>query len=944
MPSRILIGREQELALVEGFLAGIEQGPSAFVLFGDAGIGKTILWEAGVEDARGRVARVLACRGVEAEASLSFAGLSDLLGDVLEESLPSLVVPRRRALEIALLLAEPGDKGPDVHAIGLAVLDVLRELGKAGSVLLAIDDLQWLDPASSAVLQVALRRLRDDPIGLLTTVRATSAQRLPLELERSISQERLTSVVLDPLSEGAVHHLLRGRVGLELSRSELTHVHGTCGGNPFFALELGLEYVRSQASAGSVAALRVPDSLRALLGGRLAELPSTDNDILVYVAALGRPTVELVADAHGDRARVEATLDAAVAHGLLEVEDSRLRFAHPLLASVCYELASTSKRRAVHKVLAEVVPDLEERARHLALAAEGADAATAAELDAAAEQAAARGAPAAAAELCELAAELTPGGGAPARQRRLRSAGFRRLAGDVGHAAALLEKLLTEAPAGEERADILLGLVMNQRADTPRLFEFYEQALVNAVGDDARAARILSWRAGAHLYAGAGTAALTDARAALAKAERAGDPFLLALTIARAGMAEAYAAEITPGLLERGVDIEQQRRLVPEYNESPRYALARLLVRQGEVDRARDLFEELEVQALDFGDESTRLMVLWPLSMLEWVAGRWSRALQHAASAYELTEQTQHPQARTWVGRAKALIEADLGLVDEARASAEECLEFCRASSKEASAIFTTAVLGRLELSLGNVETAGSYLRDLPARLLVGGMTDPAQPVWADAIETLVALGELEQAGTYVVEFEANAQRLGSPLALEAAHRCRGLLAAALGDSAAGITVLERILAERPEPRWPFERARTLLCLGSARRRAKQKRPARDALEQALAVFEDLGAPFWAERARTELRRIGGRRPASAKLTETEVRVAELAAAGRSNKEIASELFVSVHTVAAHLSRVYGKLGVHTRSQLSSRFATQAAHAQNAADGRAKTSIDAQKM
>jgi len=130
-----------------------------------------MLWQAGVAEARGRVECVLTCRGIEGEASLSFAGLSDLLGGVLEEVLPQLVAPRRRALEVALLLVEPGTEASDAHAVGLAVLDVLRALADRGPVLLALDDAQWLDPASAGVLQIALRRLRDEPIGLLITFR-----------------------------------------------------------------------------------------------------------------------------------------------------------------------------------------------------------------------------------------------------------------------------------------------------------------------------------------------------------------------------------------------------------------------------------------------------------------------------------------------------------------------------------------------------------------------------------------------------------------------------------------------------------------------------------------------------------------------------------------------------------------------------------------------------
>ena len=167
-----IIGRDEALSAVRGFISRVGDGPGALVLSGEAGIGKTILWEVGVEEARERFSRVLTCRGVEAEASFAFAGLSELLAGVVGEVALELVPPRRRALEVALQLAEPGDTAPDAHVIGLALLDALQALADPGGpVLVAVDDAQWLDPASASVMQIAFRRLREERIGLLATVR-----------------------------------------------------------------------------------------------------------------------------------------------------------------------------------------------------------------------------------------------------------------------------------------------------------------------------------------------------------------------------------------------------------------------------------------------------------------------------------------------------------------------------------------------------------------------------------------------------------------------------------------------------------------------------------------------------------------------------------------------------------------------------------------------------
>jgi DNA-binding CsgD family transcriptional regulator len=867
---------------------------------------------------------VLTCHGIEAEASFAFAGLSDLLVGVVGEVAPMLVPPRRRALEVALQLAEPGEVAPDAHVIGLALLDALRALAEAGPVLVALDDAQWLDPASASVLQIALRRLRAEPVGLLATVKlGPDVARAP-ELEHAFTEERLQRIAVGPLSLGAVHSLLEQRLGVDLTRPELVRVQEATAGNPFFALELGRELVRTNTRPTPGQALRVPDSLQELLGSRLDRLPAFTADVLVQVAALARPTVGLVAAAHGDEERVLEALQAAVHEGVVEVDDSRIRFAHPLLASICYEQAPVWKRQAVHRALAAVVDDTEERARHLALATDGPDAGIAMELDGAAEQAAARGAPAAAAGLYELAAELTPDDPVLVRKRRLRAATFHRLAGDSEPAKALLDDLLDEVPSGVERADVLFELASIFGVDIPEMLELHDQALAEAAGDDTRSARILSFRGLTHILEPDIHAALADTRAALGRAERAGDPAQLAMAIAHMGHVEAWATETTSGLLERGAEIEERLGLVLEFNDSPRCILVRGLLRAGEIERARFLLKELEAQAAARGHEYTRELVMWYLSVVEWLTGRWQLALDYAANASELGA---HGATPMWAGRVKALVQADLGLIDEARASAQAGLTLATARAYGTFAILALGVLGRLELALGNLPAAADYLRDLPGRLLAGGMNDPTIPLWADAIETLGALGELEHARTYLQPFEENARRLSSPFATAGAARCRGLVLAAEGDLSAATEAFEDSLAEAAS--FPLERARTLLCLGTVLRQAQQKKAAREALEQALETFEQLPAPLWAAKARAELKRISGRRAPSEELTETERRVAELAAQGRTNKEIASELFMGVSTVEAHLSRVYRKLGVR-RAGLSDRLATARVEAEKA--------------
>ncbi len=396
------------------------------------------------------------------------------------------------------------------------------------------------------------------------------------------------------------------------------------------------------------------------------------------------------------------------------------------------------------------------------------------------------------------------------------------------------------------------------------------------------------------------------------------------------GHAETWGAEITPGLLERGAELEQRLGLELEFNESPGVWLGRQLMRLGEIDRPHAIFEALEAKAAARGDEVTRTLLLWYRSLVDWYAGRWQRALEFAAAANELGEQSQFAHNLAWAGRVRGLLEADLGLVEEARASANDALDASRGD--EIFTIASLGVLGRLELELGNVDvgcglsaritrTAARRRRERSGAPRLGGHDrDTRRAGRARAGRCLPGAVRAACAAAR----KPVGDRCGGALPRPAAAPRRA-------TSTAAFEAFERALAELEAHPYPLERGRTLLCLGTVRRQAQQKKAAREALEQALAIFEELGARLWAEKARAELRRVSGRRGASEELTETELRVAALAAQGQTNKEIAAELFMGVSTVEMHLSRVYRKLGVR-RAELGAALAM--------AQGEAATNMD----
>jgi DNA-binding CsgD family transcriptional regulator len=261
--------------------------------------------------------------------------------------------------------------------------------------------------------------------------------------------------------------------------------------------------------------------------------------------------------------------------------------------------------------------------------------------------------------------------------------------------------------------------------------------------------------------------------------------------------------------------------------------------------------------------------------------------------------------------------------VEEARTLAQEAIDL---SGGGVFTIQSESVLGFLELSVGDASAAARRLRPLPPVLERMGSGDPSVGrVLPNAIDALVQLGELDEARPLVDRLEAQGRRLGNPYGLSTGARCRGLLLAAEGDLDGAERAFAEALVHHERMPGGFERARTLLGLGSARRRAQRRRAARDALQEAAAVFESLGTPLWAGQARAELARIGGRAAATGDdLTPTERRVAELVATGRTNKEVAASLFVTDRTVESHLTHIYAKLGVRSRSELASRFAETA--------------------
>lgn len=917
-----LFGRDAELAVVGEFVAARDRLPAALLVRGEPGIGKTSVWREGVQMARERGFCALVAGPSESEAQISFAALGDLLSRVLDRVLGGLPGQQRRALEVALRVAdlEPKDEAVlDQGAVSFAFLSALRALAAGGPVLVAVDDVQWLDVASARVLSFAVRRLRGDRIGLLVSQRVEREEPVALGLDLALEPERLTVVGLGPLTFGAVQRLLHRALASALPRPVLSRVHEMSGGNPFFALELGR--ARERGSIVLELGGRLPVSLEALVRDRIAALPAEARRPLVVAAALSVPTLTLVA------AVCEGEIGPAVSAGIVGLDGEVLRFAHPLLRSAAYTCLPPRERSELHRRLAAVVEDVEEQARQLALASEWPDSEVARRLDRAAAHAYGRGATVAAAELEARALALTPLTEAPVREERtLQAAQYHFEAGESRPARELLEQLIGSTPAGHMRARAFarLARMSNYIAGPGLAAERYREALAEVEGDRALRAEIEEGLAWSLVLLRVGLdAAEAHAQAAVELARELGDASRVCEALTARAVAQFYLGRGEPATLMRPALALEQVTMELPVSRQPRWAFGALLMLADELDPARSNLELARRQAEERGEDGFLPLILSRLSYCEWLAGHWERALELALEGYEAALRTEQPSQRAIVLAARAVIEAHLGRVGAARAAAGECL----ALTDQASGVGGSAAngaLGVLELSLGNAAQASRHLEAMSGGGLPGGIGEPDWLRFGPyAVEAVISLGQADDAAARIAHLEGLARAPDSRSLGAALERCRGLLAIARGDTAAALARLEHALAGHDRVPIPFERARTLLALGSAQRRAKQRRAARQSLAQALDGFDRLGARLWSERTRGELARIGGRTPSPDALTATEQRVATLVAAGRTNTEVAAELFLTVHTIEKALTRIYAKLGIRSRTQLAYQLAVK---------------------
>ncbi len=872
-----ILGREAEQEQIGVFLDGAAAAAAALVLEGPAGSGKTTLLRAATDLAASHGYTILRTAPARGDVRLAFAGLADLMERCIDQVADALPSPQARPLRVALLFEEALGVPPDQRLIAMAFRSAVSMLAATAPVLLAIDDVQWLDPSTEAVVSYAVRRLESEHVAVLCAHRTDRAGgQLPLGLSRG--RMPASALCVGGLSIGLLHHLLRTRIGRPFAKPDLRRIEAESGGNPFIALEIGRALARRE-EAGSYGMLPVPDTVSGLVAERLGELPPAAQLALQLVAvipglAVGRYQAAGVSG---------PGLDAAVQAGVLEAAAGRLSFTHPLLLSAVSAAIPPARLRELHGLAAQVADGVEDAARHHALAADGPSAAVADRLDTAAAAAASRGAPATAAELYELGASLTaPAAYADTGRRIAAAARHHALAGATRQAITLLQRSVAGARAGPERSDLiyLLGWLSQDDAATEAT-ALLEQALAEAGDDPARVATIRLALSDNWAKRGdkAGQA-YDESHLALAAAEQSGEPALIAAALGNVVQQVFQAGRgIDESKLERALALERNvgmSQLAHSY--LPSWVAGYCHAAAGHLETAETAFQRVLTACDTEGLEYWRPDVLLRMSLLAGQRGELQLAASRAADGLVAAEQADLPQTIAALLYACGEAALALGQGDAVRDLSARGMAAATSAGDTPYYLRNAALPGALDLAAGDYSAAAAVLGPLALQYRkMGNRMLATTGIEPQAVEALAAVGDLAQADDLVAQM---ARYASGPLAMAVVTRCRSDVALARGDvndAAAGLTETLRLLGEVSLQ--PLARGRTLLALGRVQRRLKKRAAARVSLEAAGRLFDQIGAPLWAARTHVELARISGRAPGAAELTATELTVTELVSA-----------------------------------------------------------------
>ncbi len=906
---------------IERVLATEGEGLRCLILDGEIGIGKTSLFDWAKTNAHERGFRVLSAQPIESEYQWEHAALADILEGVPTEHLDVLPEPQRRALGVTVLKDRLPANPVDVRTVATAVRRILRQVLSDGPLLIAIDDAQWLDAASTRVLSSALHRLSDQEILVIVTARGNWTAVPDLALISSFDRARVTRLTIGPLDFGATVEMLTSRIPQIDGRVKWQRIFNRSRGNPLFALQLCES--NTTLSRGERDIVNVPESLRTLVGARIAQLSSDTFDVLLVASLSSEPFRAVIVGSAADVAHSPGNLERALETGFVSLIDEEVVFAHPLIRSAVISTASVTHRREVHRRLAEHVQYPSNQVLHRGLGAYPPDGAIAHELEEASQVAAERGNFETAAQFIALASVLTPPERVEDRTRLVAmEAGYRFETSDPERACALLERTIEETPAGPVRAELLrrLARFAVHRGDAIQLWiERLRMALEEAGDDPALRGAITLDLAVALTNVGDHTAANEFGLEALALVRAAGDRAREAQICAGLAYGAFFRGEgVRNDLMERALaGPRQSSQLAMELR--PRFVIGRLKQLSDDGPGAHQLLGEEFRQSLDEGIEAGLNLLVCTLAELEIWSGNWPGADDILR---DLALNSEGTVAFEILSGVRGLLRVLRGQIEDGRRDAEQGFAITSSMGLPEFMMINARTLAVADLSLGDAKAAHERLAPLTELALTIGMTEPGLLRFIpDDIEAMIRFGLMEEGGDLLEFFESHSTRLGRLSGLAASYRCRGLYLAAHGEVDRACEAAEKSVSLYQQLSMPFDVARSELTVGDFHRRARRKRLANEHMMSAETIFEGLGAPLWTQMAREARGRIGLRNATTSEgstlLTEAERQVADLVVSGLTNSEVAGRLFMAQRTVESHLSKVYRKLGVNSRAHLT---------------------------
>jgi DNA-binding CsgD family transcriptional regulator len=922
----VLLGRQHELAHVEALLTGAKDGTSAaLLLHGEAGIGKSALLRAALERAQELGFTVLRARGYESESDIPFAGLLELLTPLLalRDKIPEV---QARALGSALALEPPTPF--DRFAVPAGMLSLLAAAAEERPHLVVADDVHWLDDASRDALVFTARRLDAEGVVLLCAARVDGVGYDVLDAFAGV--EALAVPGLDDATAG---ELLRREARHRVADDVAVDLVATAHGNPLALTEIPRGLSPDQLAGREPLAGPVPagQHIEQAFARQLADLPQATREALLIASAMQTGRRDLFVAALTARGLAADALDPAISAGLIALE-GRVDFFHPLLRSAIYHAADPVQRRSVHATLAELPGAPARRAWHLAAAADAPDEEVAAALEVAAGEARSRGGLVSAARAYERAAGLSTDDEARAR-RLLEAASDFAQAGLADHALALVREVGELIPGGAPRTEVVRvrGRIEMRRGEPLVAHDLLVAEADRIAADDpGNAAWLLVEAAAAHMMTG-------DMEALVATGERArallaGDVNPTLEVLAAVLVGEAHAAlgheDEADSLLDPAIPLLTGEHVLALPSELVGMA-GQCAIWYERWDRATAVLDHLVTVAREASAINHLIYPLAAHAILDFRRGYWAAALADAAEAARLARETRLTPLLTFSLSVLAHVEAAMGRRDDARAHGREAVQLSELLGGPAITVYGLNALALDALGAGEIESAGE-LYDRVHRFTQKLHTQRGIVQYgADRVEALARAGRTDDAFQALEEF---ADRLGGGRwALAALARCRGILA---GDGAEHH--FQTALSHHAHDGQPFEKARTQLAYGERLRRDRRRADAREQLSAALEAFERLGAAPWADRARVELRATGGaaaegdsaEKEAVAaaglqELTAHELQIARLVAYGMTNREVAAKLFLSPKTIEYHLSQIYRKLDLRSRTQLASLMAQE---------------------